>query len=154
MSSEPTEEYNGPMFGGHDIMYLKIAAGLAILTIFEVALSYTSLKKAALALPLLAMALVKFIVVAGYFMHLKFDTPVFRRLFTTGAILALFCYIAMLSAFGSFKGSFHWIALAVFTIVSIAVFMVREYTSDGHGDGHADDTHADHGHADTSHAAH
>ena len=39
----------------------------------------------------------KFFVVVMYFMHLKFDHPWFRRLFVTGLVLPVFCYIAYLS---------------------------------------------------------
>lgn len=154
MSSESTEEYNGPMFGGHDIMYLKVAAGLAVLTAIEVVMSYTSLKGGALGLPLMAMALIKFVIVAGFFMHLKFDTPVLRRLFVAGGILASFCYIGVLAAFGRLTGYIHWVLLIIFTIVSVAVFMLRDFSNGGHSDGGNTDGHADHGHADTTHAAH
>ncbi len=153
MSSESTEEYNGPMFGGHDIMYLKVAAGLAVLTAIEVVMSYTSLEGGALGIPLMAMALIKFVIVAGFFMHLKFDTPVFRRLFVAGGILASFCYIGVLSAFGRLTGYIHWVLLIIFTIVAVTVFMLRDFSDSGHGD-HAEDVHADHGHTDTAHAAH
>ena len=43
---------------------------------------------------LLILAAVKFFTVVMYFMHLKFDHKWFRRLFVTGLVLAVFCYIA------------------------------------------------------------
>jgi len=45
------------------------------------------------------MALVKFSVVVLWFMHLRFDSRLFRRLFVAGFILAMFCYISVLSTF-------------------------------------------------------
>jgi cytochrome c oxidase subunit IV len=38
------------------------------------------------------MMLVKFTMVAAYFMHLKFDSKIFRRLFIVGILLALAVY--------------------------------------------------------------
>ena len=39
----------------------------------------------------------KFAIVALYFMHLKFDNKLLRRLFVTGFVLAIFCYVVYLS---------------------------------------------------------
>jgi len=41
---------------------------------------------------LLALTGLKFVLVAFWFMHLRFDTPLFRRLFFTGGILAALIY--------------------------------------------------------------
>lgn len=120
-------EYIGPAFTTQDKMYLKIFAVLFVLTAIEVALSYTPLesKKAAFALPMLALAGIKFVIVAGYFMHLKFDSPLMRRLFIVGAILAGFCYSAVLSAVGQFTGAGHWIVYVVVSAVLLAVWVFR-----------------------------
>ncbi len=48
---------------------------------------------------LVVMAVVKFSVVVMFFMHLRFDSKLFRRFFITGIILALFCYVSVLSTF-------------------------------------------------------
>ena len=45
------------------------------------------------------MAVVKFSVVVLWFMHLRFDSRLFRRFFVTGIILAMFCYVIVLSTF-------------------------------------------------------
>ena len=37
---------------------------------------------------LLILATMKFAIVAAFFMHLKFDSPMLRRLFITGIVLA------------------------------------------------------------------
>ena len=112
-----------PLFDAHDKQYLLVALGLAAMTAVEVALSYAGLKKAALALPLLALAAIKFIVVAAFFMHLKNDSPLFRRLFIMGAVLAGFCYIAVLSAFGVFHGGMHWLLFGGFAVVLLLVWV-------------------------------
>jgi hypothetical protein len=37
--------------------------------------------------------------VAGYFMHLKFDSPLFTRMFAAGLSFAVVVYCVMLTAF-------------------------------------------------------
>lgn len=144
-SSQP---YDGPMFDDHDKEYLKIAFGLAVLTAIEVWLSYAGLEGAALALPLLALAAVKFIIVAAFFMHLKPDTPLFRRLFTGGAVLAGFCYLGVLSAMHAMSGALHWIIYGVFS-VALLVFVFRRTAGDAHAD--HDHDHAGHDHSGHAH---
>jgi cytochrome c oxidase subunit 4 len=79
--------------------YIKIALFLAVITAIEVVFSYWEAVEGILAPSLIAMSLVKFVVVVGYFMHLKFDSRLFRRLFVAGLCLALFCFGAMLTTF-------------------------------------------------------
>jgi cytochrome c oxidase subunit IV len=43
--------------------------------------------------------IVKFAVVAGYFMHLKFDSPLFTRMFVAGLTFAVVVYSIMLTVF-------------------------------------------------------
>ena len=42
------------------------------------------------------MAITKFIVVVSWFMHLRVDRPIFRRLFIVGSIGAVFLYTIIL----------------------------------------------------------
>ncbi|HEU5003692.1 MAG TPA: cytochrome C oxidase subunit IV family protein [Actinomycetota bacterium] len=72
--------------------YLKIAFILALLTALEVSVYYLSSLKSILPGVLIGLAIVKFSLVALYFMHLKFDTRLFRRLLTLGIILAITVY--------------------------------------------------------------
>ena len=91
---------------GHpsEATYVKIALILATVTAAEVGLYYKSLSStAANNAVLLVMAAAKFIIVAAYFMHLKFDNKILRRLFITGFVLATFCYIAYLLTLGVFR---------------------------------------------------
>ena len=46
---------------------------------------------------LLAMMVVKFFLVASWFMHLRTDQPVFKRLFVVGAIAAPVLYLVVLA---------------------------------------------------------
>ena len=84
--------------------YWKIFFLLFAVTAVEVALYYWELpgsvhiNNAALG----GLAILKFVVVVGYFMHLKFDNKILRRLFITGMILAVAVYVAYLLTMGVF----------------------------------------------------
>ena len=84
-----------------DGTYILIALVLGVVTAAEVGLYYLK-SSSAITLVLLALMALKFVIVAGYFMHLKFDSPILRRLFITGLILALFIYSYMFFIFGVF----------------------------------------------------
>jgi cytochrome c oxidase subunit 4 len=85
-----------------DSTYIKIAIALMILTAAEVTVSYMDIGP--LMVPaLLVMMAVKFMTVILYFMHLKYDNPLFRRLFYTGLLLAMFVYIVALLTFHYFE---------------------------------------------------
>ena len=159
MSTEAvlSEPYSGPAFDAHDKQYLVIALILGIITSAEVAASYTSLNGAALALPLLTMAAIKFIIVAGYFMHLKLDRPLFRRMFIMGAVLAMFCYTAVLYLFHVLSGPVPWVLYVIFAVGVLSVWVFRSDASveahqHAHDHEHDHDHDHEHDHADHAHA--
>ena len=80
---------------------MVIALILAIITAGEVALYYIDIGGAMIP-TLLVMMVLKFGIVAAYFMHLKFDSLVFRRMFIAGLVLAVAVYMAVLAAFQYF----------------------------------------------------
>lgn len=83
--------------------YWKLAALLAILTAIEVALFYIdeALELGAINVAmLLALAVLKFVIVVGWYMHLRFERPLLNRFFTGGFILAMGCYAVVLAAMG------------------------------------------------------
>jgi cytochrome c oxidase subunit IV len=81
--------------------YIRVALILAAVTAVEVGLFYvTSLPDGVLSALLLVLMVVKFAMVALWFMHLRFDSPLFRRFFITGIVLALAIYTAVLLTFG------------------------------------------------------
>jgi cytochrome c oxidase subunit 4 len=88
------------------VTYIKVGAVLAVLTALEVSTYWwpDDLRKVTAAL-LILMMVVKFGTVAAYFMHLKFDSKVLRRVFVAGLVLAVGVYIAALSAFVFWKHS-------------------------------------------------
>ncbi|HEX4978573.1 MAG TPA: cytochrome C oxidase subunit IV family protein [Acidimicrobiales bacterium] len=87
--------------------YWKIFWALFLITGVEVALYYVELPGNVninnSALGLLAVA--KFMVVVGYFMHLRFDSLLLRRLFVGGLLLAVVVYVAVLLSMGVFLES-------------------------------------------------
>jgi cytochrome c oxidase subunit 4 len=82
-----------------ELAYIKVALVLAVVTAIEVAIYYVPALEGALVPILLLLSLIKFVLVVLWFMHLRFDSRIFRRLFVTGVILALFCYMIVLTTF-------------------------------------------------------
>lgn len=74
--------------------YVKIAIILAIITLAEVVIWYVESVKDLLVPALIIMSVAKFLIVVGYFMHLKFDNPFFRYVFFFGLGVALVVFIA------------------------------------------------------------
>jgi len=73
--------------------YWMIGGILAVLTAIEVALFY--IKPWGEQPMLLILSAVKFAMVIGYFMHLKFDSKIFTGLFFAGLVLAVFMVTAL-----------------------------------------------------------
>jgi len=84
-----------------DATYVLIALALAALTAIEVAVYYLKSDYATIVVLLVLMA-IKFLVVVGFFMHLRFDSPIFRWLFFGGLITAGIIYSVVLLMFGIF----------------------------------------------------
>ncbi len=88
-----------------DGQYIVIALVLAAITALEVATYYIDFFNdhfAYLLVALLPMMTVKFAIVAGFFMHLRFDDKLLRRIFIGGILLATFVYMIALSTFHFF----------------------------------------------------
>jgi cytochrome c oxidase subunit 4 len=79
--------------------YVKIGVILAIVTALEVAIYYVDSMRDLIVPFLLAFAVIKFFLVVMWFMHLKFDSRLFRRLFISGLILAGAVYAIVLVIF-------------------------------------------------------
>lgn len=77
-------------------VYVKVALFLAVITGVEVALSYMDIAYWIVVTSLIALSVVKFVVVVGWFMHLKFDNPLLRKPFITGMVLAVSIYLIVL----------------------------------------------------------
>lgn len=81
--------------------YVQIAAILATLTALEVELSYlpkqVDISSGVIIPPLVILAVIKFALVAMFFMHLRFDSKVFTFMFVGGIALAMTVFIVVLS---------------------------------------------------------
>lgn len=84
-------------------VYVKVAAVLALVTAVEVAIYYLDMPDGLLIGLLMFFSTMKFALVALYFMHLKFDSRLFQRLFLAGLTLALTVYVIVLLTFGIFR---------------------------------------------------
>jgi cytochrome c oxidase subunit 4 len=73
--------------------YVRIAAILAVITAVEVIVYYIEEASAFLVPTLLVLSAVKFVMVVGYFMHLKFDSKLLMWTFTFAMIIAVAVFI-------------------------------------------------------------
>jgi cytochrome c oxidase subunit 4 len=98
-----THEHEHPS----DRKYVIIALILGVITAAEVMTYFwEDASTTALILILFPMMIAKFAIVCGYFMHLKFDNPIFRRIFIAGLVLAVVVYLVALSAFEFFSDDY------------------------------------------------
>ena len=104
--------------------YVMIAVVLAVITGLEVALFYVEfLSSTAVVTALLLLMTIKFALVVLWFMHLRFDPPVFKRLFVTGLVLALSVFLIVLLTFGAGLGPA--ILAVAFVLVILGVLLGR-----------------------------
>ena len=84
--------------------YIQIAVILTLITAFEVAIYYVdAISNEAFIAIFIGMSVVKFIIVAMYYMHLKFDHRIFTWLLLVGLILAMFAVITLGTLFRIFS---------------------------------------------------
>ena len=79
--------------------YVKIAIILAFITVVEVVIYYLPAVRGVLVPALLILSLAKFVMVVGFFMHLKYDNRLFRFTFAAGLVVTLGVYLALLAMF-------------------------------------------------------
>ncbi len=84
--------------------YWLVFLALVIVTAAEVAWSYAGIDGIAYLLPLFAMMLFKFVLVAGVFMHLYFDAKIlngktFAMMFGAGLVIAILVFAAVMGSF-------------------------------------------------------
>jgi cytochrome c oxidase subunit 4 len=84
-----------------DRQYVIIALILGVITALEVGTYFLDdASTTFLVVTLFPMMIAKFAIVCGYFMHLRFDNPLFRRVFVFGLVLAVVVYVGiMMTAF-------------------------------------------------------
>jgi len=87
--------------------YWLIAVILGILTMLEVAVFYVPLLHSVIVPFLLVLSAAKFILVAMFFMHLKFDRPILTTVFAGGIVVATVIILAMMLLFGAIGSGAH-----------------------------------------------
>ena len=91
--------------GGHATVktYVNVAIALTILTAVEVATLYIpGIPNWLLVTALILMASLKFYLVVGFFMHLKYDSNIMRMLFVGPLIIAILIILALMALFSAF----------------------------------------------------
>ncbi len=103
---DPTIDQHGDFHEEHvaEKSYWIVFVTLAVLTAVEIAWSYIGVEGLALVLPLILMMIIKFLIVAGVFMHLYFDLKFvngkyFGMMFGFGVVLAVTVFAAVVAAF-------------------------------------------------------
>lgn len=82
--------------------YFKIAVILTAITAIEVAIYYIPALRGILVPTLLIFSAIKFAIVVGYYMHLKFDAVIYSRLFLGPLTIAGLMVIVLMLLFGHF----------------------------------------------------
>lgn len=85
-------------------VYIQIAVILTIITIIEVAILYlpdmgVPIGGTPLVIMFAILSVGKFLLVVGWYMHLKFDPPLYRRMFGFALVVALTVATAFIALF-------------------------------------------------------
>jgi cytochrome c oxidase subunit 4 len=87
--------------------YYVVAAVLGVLTAVEVSTYFfNNLSTTVLVVWLFPLMIFKFAIVCGWFMHLRYDNPLFRRVFVFGLTLAVIVYCVMLTVMNFWSSSY------------------------------------------------
>jgi cytochrome c oxidase subunit IV len=109
--------------------YVQIAVVLAAVTLLEVLAYYAEdgsfgfdFPRTALVSLLIVLMVMKFALVVLWYMHLRFDSPLYKRMFLAGLGLALSVFLVVLLTFGA--GFLTAVAMVGGTAVLLGLFMV------------------------------
>lgn len=91
------EQSHGSPLGPRQYIYITL--GLAVITAVELAASYSDLSTNLIVPALIIMSAIKFGVVVALFMHLKFESSLFTKMFMLGLVLGASILIALISLF-------------------------------------------------------
>ena len=83
-----------------DRTYILVAVVLGVITAVEVGVFYMDALRPVLVPILLTLSAAKFTMVVGFFMHLKFDSKLYRALFVGPLVVAVAVMMAMFLLFG------------------------------------------------------
>ncbi|HET7876593.1 MAG TPA: cytochrome C oxidase subunit IV family protein [Methylomirabilota bacterium] len=83
--------------------YVRIAVVLTVITAIEVATLYVpGIPHVLLVTSLLVMSLIKFALVVGFYMHLRYDPQVLRALFVGPLLISIAIILALMALFSAF----------------------------------------------------
>ena len=85
--------------------YWMIAVVLFVITAVEVVVTYIDALDSVVAPILIVLSAAKFVLVVGWFMHLKYDLKRYRGLFYIGLVAAPILFGAVLFTFGVLIGN-------------------------------------------------
>ncbi|MBI2872838.1 MAG: cytochrome C oxidase subunit IV family protein [Chloroflexi bacterium] len=86
------------------LTYVKVGTTLAVVTVVEVGVFYLHAMRPVIIPVFIVLSAVKFVLVAMFYMHLKFDSRLFSGLFVGGLMLATAIILALLALFAVFTG--------------------------------------------------
>ncbi len=112
-----------------DWVYVKIALVLAVMTGLEVFMHFESVHRLSdtmITMILVVLMVLKFGLVAAYFMHLKYDNAWFTKMLGAGLVLAYPVYMIMAYAMGFLPGWgwFSKVALIAVPTIIAAIFLL------------------------------
>ena len=81
--------------------YVTVGLILSVITVFEVIVYYVDALSGALLGILMSLSALKFLLVVLWFMHLRFDSPVFSILFAGGLTLVAALLLVVLASLGA-----------------------------------------------------
>ena len=82
--------------------YVMIAIVLAVLTAMELMVFYVEALSPLLIPILMVLMSAKFTLVMGWFMHLRFDSPILTAIISWGLLLATLIILGLMALFGKF----------------------------------------------------
>jgi cytochrome c oxidase subunit 4 len=95
MTNTRTQAAEAPQ-GHEEPSYLTVIVVLAVLTVVEIAVVFAPLPKLSIGIMLVGLALTKAIIVALYFMHLKFEKTTLALIAATPLVLCTLLMLALL----------------------------------------------------------
>jgi cytochrome c oxidase subunit IV len=90
------EAHSGEAHGLSPRQYVTIFVVLTVITVIELAISYSGLGRIGLMAILFPLSALKFGIVVALFMHLRFDSPFFTKMFVGPLVLASCVLLALL----------------------------------------------------------
>jgi cytochrome c oxidase subunit 4 len=100
--TEPTDVQHAGLAHASTRTYLVIAAILTIITIIEVGVFYVPALHGILPPTLVMLSATKFVLVVGFYMHLRYDHNLFRAVFIFPLLIALAVIVGLLFLFRVF----------------------------------------------------